>query len=186
YGGIVQRAYAALGESPTETVGWLGIAPVALLIYGAKRTGSGDASVRIWKAIAVVFFVWALGPFLLVGGVDTGLRLPAILFRYVPLVANARMPGRAMAVVYMAIGALLALQAGSTRGRSLSPALYAAAVVVVACEFWTSPLRLTPLDAPAVYRALHAAPPGAVCDVPLGVGDGLSGGVGSQDRRVLY
>ena len=42
------------------------------------------------------------------------------------------------------------------------------------------------LDRPAVYEALAAAPPGAVCEVPFGIGDGLSVGVGSQERRVLY
>jgi hypothetical protein len=45
---------------------------------------------------------------------------------------------------------------------------------------------MTMVDRPAVYQALAAAAPGAVCEVPLGIGDGLSVGVGSQDRRVLY
>ena len=42
------------------------------------------------------------------------------------------------------------------------------------------------LDQPAVYARLAQAESGAVCEVPFGVGDGLGGGVGSQDRRILY
>ena len=39
-------------------------------------------------------------------GFDTGLKLPAILLRYVPFVANARIPGRAMVAVFMALAVL--------------------------------------------------------------------------------
>jgi hypothetical protein len=59
-------------------------------------------------------------------------------------------------------------------------------IAVVAFEYWDAPIHLTALDRPAVYEALAAAPPGAVCEVPFGIGDGLSVGVGSQDRRVLF
>ena len=37
-----------------------------------------------------------------------------------------------------------------------------------------------------MYETLAGAPPGAVCEVPFGIGDGLSVGVGSQDRSALY
>ena len=53
-------------------------------------------------------------------------------------------------------------------------------------EFWDSPIPLTVLDRPAVYEVLAAAPPGAVCEVPFGIGDGLTVGVGSQERAALY
>ena len=45
---------------------------------------------------------------------------------------------------------------------------------------------LTPLDSPAVHRALAAAPSGAVCEVPFGIGDGLGTRQGSQDRSALF
>jgi hypothetical protein len=60
------------------------------------------------------------------------------------------------------------------------------AVALIAFEYWAAPVRMTMLDRPQVYQALAAAEPGAVCEVPLGIGDGLSVGVGSQDRRVLF
>ena len=55
----------------------------------------------------------------------------------------------------------------------------------VVAEFWIAPITLTPLDRPPALIALAAQEPGAVCEVPFGVGDGLRGS-GSQDRRVLY
>jgi hypothetical protein len=42
------------------------------------------------------------------------------------------------------------------------------------------------LERPQTYTALATQPPGGVCEVPFGIGDGLSAGVGSQDRRTLY
>jgi hypothetical protein len=57
---------------------------------------------------------------------------------------------------------------------------------LVAFEYWASPIPLTSINRPAVYATLAAAPPGAVCEVPFGIGDGLSAGVGSQERRSLY
>jgi hypothetical protein len=66
------------------------------------------------------------------------------------------------------------------------PAVSWLLVALVVIDFWDAPLPLTPLDRPAIYAALARAEPGAVCEVPLGIGDGLSGGVGSQERRVLF
>ena len=46
---------------------------------------------------------------------------------------------------------------------------------------------MTALDRPAVYEQLASIPDnGAVIEVPFGIGDGLSTGRGSQDRRLLY
>jgi hypothetical protein len=199
-GALSRRGYAALQQDFVEVVGWLGVVPLALLATGwvaATRADtpdepgarpelpSGPGEARAWGVVALTFFIWSLGPFLVVGGFDTGLKLPAILLRYVPFVANARMPGRAIVVVYMAIGVLLALQLSTARRRLRSSALQAILIALVAFDFWAAPRQLTPVDHPPVYQALAAAPPGAVCEVPLGIGDGLSVGVGSQERRVL-
>ena len=188
-GRLSARAYAALGENMIESVGWFGVVPVALLLASFTRGGETRAlaaDTRLWRIIALVFYVWALGPFLIVGGFDTGLKLPAILLRYVPFVANARMPGRAIVVVFMAAALLLAMHVGAARGLLRSAALQWLAVALVGFEYWAAPLMLTSLDWPQVYRTLAASPPGAVCEVPLGIGDGLSTGVGSQERRVLF
>jgi hypothetical protein len=86
----------------------------------------------------------------------------------------------------MALGLLAAVALSSATGRLRSPFVQWLLIGLVAFEYWDTPIRLTPLDHPSAYRALAAAPPGAVCEVPFGIGDGLSVGVGSQERVALY
>ncbi|HEV2984007.1 MAG TPA: hypothetical protein VGX46_06450 [Vicinamibacterales bacterium] len=185
---VSARAYAALHQNYVEAIGWMGIIPVALLIATRREGLAAPAhdERRTWRIIAIVFGVWALGPFVTIGGFDTGLKLPEILARFVPFVENARMPGRAIVGVFMALGVLIGLPLAAATGRLRSPALLWLLIAGVAFEFWDAPIELTRLDRPAVYDALAAAGPGAVCEAPFGIGDGLSVGVGSQDRRVLY
>jgi len=157
-----------------------------LLLLGGRAVGRLTDDERIWRVVAVGFAVWALGPFLTVGGFDTGLKLPETLIRYVPFVANARMPGRAMVGVFMAVAVLVAVTMSRARGLLQRPTLQWLLIALVVVDFWDAPVPMTPLDAPAVYQDLAAAPPGAVCEAPFGVGDGLSAGSGSQDRRILF
>jgi hypothetical protein len=180
-------AYAALRQDYVEVIGWIGIVPIALLlIAGRPRSLGNGGEIRDWRILAIAFAIFALGPFLIIGGFDTGLKLPEILLRYVPFAANARMPGRAMVGVYMALGVLAALAFTGATGRLRSPVVQWLLIGLVAFEYWDAPIRLTPLDHPSAYRTLAAAPPGAVCEVPFGIGDGLSVGVGSQERIALY
>jgi len=189
FGGAAARAYAALGGDYIETIGWFGIVPLVLLAAG-RRVGAADDALRrearIWLAVGAFFAFWALGPFVTIGGFDTGLKLPAILLRFVPLVENARMPGRAIVMVFMAFGVLLAIRFAAAGGRLRSSGLQWLLVAATAFEYWAAPLRMTALDRPKVYEALATAEPGAVCEAPMGIGDGLGVGVGSQDRRVLF
>jgi len=189
FGLAAARAYGVFGQDYVETIGWMGIVPLALLAVGARSSAlsAGQRNdARIWRAVAAVFGVWALGPFLTIGGFDTGVKLPAILLRFIPIVENARMPGRAMVVVFMALGVLLAIRIAAARGRLGSAVVQWLIIAAVAFEYWDAPLRLTTLDRPKVYEALATAEPGAVCEAPMGIGDGLGVGVGSQDRRVLF
>jgi len=156
-----------------------------LLVMGRRGKSLAAPDARVWWIVAGVFAVWAAGPFLTIAGFDTGLWLPVSLARYLPFVANARMPGRAMVGVYLALAALIAIRISRAEGRLRSPALQRLAIAAVLVEYFDAPVPITRLDDPAPYRALAAAPPGAVCEVPFGIGDGL-GGAGSQDRRALF
>jgi hypothetical protein len=179
--------YAALGQNAVEAVGWLGIVPIVLLVVTRRAHRHGiDAEAVVWRIVAIAFGIFALGPFLTIGGFDTGLKLPELALRYVPFAANARMPGRAIAGVYLALGVLVAMSLQRSTGRLRSPAVQWLLILLVAFEYWDAPIRLTPLDRPGVYGVLAAAPSGAVCEVPFGIGDGLSVGVGSQARIILY
>ena len=112
--------YDRLGTSTIESTAWLGIAPVVFLLW-RRDSLAAIPRARVWVAVAVVFFIWACGPYLTVAGVNTGLMLPETLLHYVPVVSNARIPGRAMVMVYLAIGLLLAFALASARRRPSAP-----------------------------------------------------------------
>jgi hypothetical protein len=134
----------------------------------------------------LVFFVWALGPHLTVFGVNTGMTLPQAFLRYVPIVANARIPGRAMVMVYLALSVLSAI-AISKRHDSRRPVLVLSlAAVILIADFLPAPFPLVAMDHPAIYEVLRQRrEAGAVCELPLGIRDGL-GERGAFDDRVLF
>ena len=191
YGAASARLYEGLGLDRIEAVGWIGIVPFIVLLRN-RRQWFDDDEARRWKIVLMVFAIWALGPFVTLAGFDMGLPLPQALARFVPLVDNARMPGRAMVVVYLALGVLMALRlAGVSRERARDRArgggLAWAFVALMAVDYLHAPIPLTVLDRPAVYEHLAGvADNAAVIEVPFGIGDGLTEGIGSQDRRLLY
>jgi hypothetical protein len=182
--GISRRAHAALHIDFIEAVGWIGVTPALLLLFVRPRNVDRRELIA-WRTVAVVFAIWAAGPILTIAGFDTGLKLPEILARFLPFVANARMPGRAMIGVSMALAVLIAVGLRDARGAMRRPAVVWLIAALVAFEYWDAPIALTRLEYPAVYEVLAASPPGAVCEVPFGVGDGLAS-AGSQDRRTLF
>jgi len=183
------RLYAAARMDRIEAVGWMGIVPLVLvgasLARSVPKNGIGRG-LHIWRVVAAGFAIWALGPILTIGGFDTGLKLPAILLRYVPFVANARMPGRTIVGLFMALAVMAGVELSAGRRWWRTPVAQWLIIGLVVFEYWDAPIPLTMLDRPAAYRLLAASPPGAVCEVPFGIGDGLNTGVGSQDRAVLY
>ena len=207
YGRYVSAFYEQFGLDRVEAVGWLGIVPVVVLLMGRGQWLDSEEA-RRWKVVLAVAAIWALGPFLTIAGFDMGLPLPQALARFVPLVENARMPGRAMVCVYLALGVLMALRMAALAGLKAStttdvvpatdvvptfrsalgrPAIRWALLALLALDYLHAPIPLTALDRPAVYVQLATiADEGAVIEVPFGIGDGLSTGRGSQDRRLLY
>jgi hypothetical protein len=110
--------------------------------------------------------------------------LPQAIARFIPLVENARMPGRAMVGVYLALAVLMLLRLSAVRPRPL--VLWGLSFLLV-LDYLHVPLPLSRLDRPQVYERLAAIDDeGAVIDVPFGIGDGLTAGRGYQDRRLLY
>jgi hypothetical protein len=185
-GGAITLLYRTLGFDRIEAVGWLGIVPLLVLFTGKGKWLDADEA-RCWKIVLVVFVVWALGPFLTAFGYDLGLPLPEALARFVPLVSNARMPGRAMVGVYLALGVLMILRLAATEGLWKQPAAQWALIGLLALDYLNAPIRLTALDQPVVYQRLASIDDaGPLIEVPFGIGDGLSAGFGNQDRRILY
>jgi hypothetical protein len=104
----------------------------------------------------------------------------------VPIVANARIPGRAMVVVYLVIAMLAAigLERLLKRGRSARIAASCLCVILIIECLPSRPALYVP-DMPSKYFSLRDAPrTGAVCELPLGLRDGF-GESGSLDEAVL-
>jgi hypothetical protein len=210
FGGFASGLYERLGLDRIEAVGWVGVMPVVVLLMGRGKWGDAEEA-RRWKVVLVVFALWALGPFLTIAGFDAGLPLPQALARFVPIVENARMPGRAMVGVYLALGVLMVLRMAGLKpcatddatgeaglkpratddavsvAQGFSPGYAWVVLVLLAIDYLPAPIPLTALDRPAVYEQLGKIDDaGAVIEVPFGIGDGLSPGRGSQERRRLY
>jgi len=131
--------------------------------------------------------MWALGPHLMAFGRNTGMILPETLVRFVPLVSNARVPGRAMVVVSLAVAVLTASAVRQWRARSRRPtAILVGVTLLVVVDYLPAPFPLVQLDRPAVYQTLRdRSEPGALCELPMGVVDGF-GESGTLDRRLLF
>jgi hypothetical protein len=172
---------------------WLGVVPLVLLMTRSQWMASRTA--RRWLLVTIVFLMWAVGPFLTVLGLNTGLPLPQILLRYVPIVSNARTPANALVMVCLGCALLLAMAltrvpvdagSGSSRTRHVRSQLATAALLVlILIDFIAVPFPITTLEHPALYERLAALPAGAVLDVPTGIRDGF-GAEGEFDASVLY
>jgi hypothetical protein len=188
-GGLVSRLYAAFGLNRIEQVGWLGVVPIGVLLF-ARGTWLDEAEARRWKVVLGAFLIWALGPFLMLAGRNLGLPLPETLARFIPFVENARVPGRAMVGVYLALAVLMALRlAAAPSPFKKAPGTFFewGLIALLAFDYLNAPMPLTALDRPAIYEQLAAVDDESpVIEVPFGIGDGLSTGIGSQDRRILY
>jgi hypothetical protein len=182
-GSLTRRTYDRLGIDRVESVAWMGIVPLALALWAAWKERR-QSETRLWLAIAVVFFVWALGPWLKIGGFDTGLLLPQNLAARVPILSNARMPGRAMAVVMLAVAMLCARAiAGAPRRRPLYALV---TIVAVLIDYLPAPYPLVQLRIPTIYADILAAGgEDVVCELPAGVRDGF-GSMGRFDDQTLF
>ena len=199
WGPTVRAGLISRGIDVVESVAWFGVTPVVLSIVAVRsmrrRTQdetplalrNTDANVlRLWLAVGAVFLVWSLGPHLTLFGVDTAMTLPNAVLRYVPIVANARMPGRAVVVCYLAVAVLSAAGVRGLRQTTRGYSAVAASIVALAVEFVAAPFPLTPLDHPAVYDVLaENRRPGAVLELPVGFRDGF-GERGWMDPMGLY
>lgn len=127
--------------------------------------------------------IWSLGPWLSVGGVNTGVMLPQNLLSLIPVLSNARMPGRGMVIVLLALAVVTAHVIARDRRLSSSGALLVVGVLAVVDNV-PAPFPITAASVSPIYSELAARPSGVVCELPLGLHDGF-GEVGIFDMRVL-
>jgi hypothetical protein len=184
-GPAVRHAYQVAGLDVMEASGWIGVVPLALLALAVARA-SHVGDVRRWLIVAACFGVWALGPYLTVLGHNTGLLLPQALAHVVPILNNARIPGRAMAMVHVAVVVAIGAALSSRAWPRCSPWWLATLGALAIAEAVSVPLPLTPLGPPGVYAELARRPQeGSVLTVPFGVRDGF-GQKGLVEHDALY
>jgi hypothetical protein len=185
WGEHVRRVYSALRIDAVEATAWIPVAALilaAIAVLGRRR----DPLVQQWTFVGGVFMTWALGPWLIAFGRQTPFMLPALAVRYLPIVANARIPGRAMIVVYLAVAMLAAI--GTTwliaSGRRARMAAWALILLLaVECAPASPPIYVPEIH--SQYAALKGRErAGAVCELPLGIRDGF-GETGRFDSSVL-
>jgi hypothetical protein len=181
-GAGTRAACGWLGINPIEQTAWLGVVPALLLAGAIRFRASLPETARPWFWIAGVFAVWSLGPSLTVAGLDTGLLLPQSLARFIPIVSNARMPGRAFIFVQLA-AAILGAMAISSWG--WNTARVAALTAVLVIEGLPAPYPLYRLPAyDAIDARLRSSSRGGVVELPTGTRDGF-GEWGRFDQRAL-
>lgn len=181
-GELVGMFYRAARINSIEQSGWISL--VGLFGIGVAVLRYRDqADVRAWLIVAAAFFAVAIGPFVRIDGIDTGIPGPFALLRYLPGFSNARMPGRAIVVVQLAASVLTAMVLARRAGRRMDGAWW---LVFLVCEAVPHPTPLLALPRPdAVDAAMVASNAhGAVLEFPMGLRDGF-GTIGWLDHRAL-
>jgi hypothetical protein len=185
YGHLVRPLYERAGVNLVEQVGWLGPGLVGLCVAAVWKRPRGGPEGR-WIVLLIVFGIWAAGPFVQLAGHGSPLWMPAVLLRWVPFVANARIPARAIVVVYLACAMLAALGARRLLADQRYRPLFAALVALVVLDY--APARLPvmfPARPPTIERLAASRVSGAVLEVPFGLRDGF-GEVGSLDPQTMW
>jgi hypothetical protein len=182
-GPLVRQVYSRLGIDVMEASAWMGVGLALLLVIGVRGADS-TRELRRWLGMMALFALWALGPFLTVLASNTGILLPQAAAQLVPIVNNARIPGRAMVMVVLASVVVLAL-ALSKRRRPV-PLWLVSLIAGLACvESLGAPLALVAMPGAGVYADIAAdRRGGAVLPIPFGVRDGF-GERGLLDAEVL-
>ena len=184
YGPLSAAGYERFGVNMVESVGWLTPAMLVLAVFGVRASRAHDER-PAWTVPFVIFALWALGPYIYVAAHATTLWLPAVLVRWIPAVNNARIPARAIVVVYLLLAVLaakgFAYLLHDRRKAALGWSLAALAVI----DLIPQRPPLYRIERPALYETLRSQPPGAVCELPFGLRDGF-GEIGRLDARSMF
>ena len=172
WGAALSRWLMNHGIQPQDQaaqIGWVCLA----VVFASGCLRKPNARLRRWLALAAAATVFALGVYLHIFNVNLWLPLPFYLLRLIPLIGNAKVPERWMAVGSIAWGVVLALALTSWAERkkirlNLICAVVAAAILL---ENWPGvPLGHATADS-SVYAELRALPRGGVLALPFQIGD---------------
>jgi hypothetical protein len=163
--------YAALTGNAWEGTVYLGLVNLAVLIWALTR--KGPKTLLQYALGGMIFFaIIAGGEALHVASHVTPLHLPGVILAKLPFFANVRTPARAMVMVYLFLGLVLA-QATVMALRYCKPALLALAAALMLLDFTPTHLASTQAACPAALDVI-AQDTGnfGVLDLPRGYGEG--------------
>lgn len=143
-----------------------------LILLGLVLTRRGAAP-RFWVLCAAVFGVLALGPFIVVGGIETHVPGPWALLRYVPGIGMVRSPTRFAVMAILGFALVFAHVLATARLGRLRGAAMALLGVLIGAETLAPERRMFKAALPERYRIVAQDR----CDVvvlrlPTGIKDG--------------
>ena len=143
-----------------------------LILLGLVLTRRGAAP-RFWVLCAAVFGVLALGPFIVVGGIETHVPGPWALLRYVPGIGMVRSPTRFAVMAILGFALVFAHVLATSRLGRLRGAAMALLGVLIGAETLAPERRMFKAALPERYRIVAQDR----CDVvvlrlPTGIKDG--------------
>lgn len=174
---------------PDAVRGWLASHPGGLIEQSASLSIVALLVIAgvIWRttwrptarsAVAAVgFSLLSMGPFIYVAGINTYIPTPWAFLRYVPIIEEARMPGRMAIVATMAVAVVFAgaLNAWTRRVPRRRGWILVGVAALLWIDLMPAPTPLFAANIPAIYTRVAADPrPISVLDLPTGVRDGLS------------
>jgi 4-amino-4-deoxy-L-arabinose transferase-like glycosyltransferase len=172
WGGASRQALEPMQGGLSEKVVFPGYAVMVLALVGAISS-STRRKARPWWLLALLGFVISLGPSLHIGGVDTGLTLPADLLYSLPGTFLVRVPARFNILVMLGLAVCAALGAQALlrhpRVASWRPYSLAALPLLIGLEFFTAPYRTSPFEVEAWWDrvAVDRSAYSAVLEVPF-------------------
>jgi len=183
YGAATTRLFNRLGIGLIDQSAWIGLVPILVGLSLVKTGRPVEIAYRQWLAIGGFFLVWSAGPFLHVGGHGTGVLLPQFFARFVPLLSNARIPGRAFVVVLLAVAVVVASIVNQLGWRTRSIVML---IVLALVDGLVIPYPLSPVPhgGPIEHYLASDRGQGAVLAIPTGYQDGF-GETGRFDGRTV-
>ena len=183
YGSMTTRLFERLGIGLIDQTAWIGLVPLLIGLCAIKVGWQTDRVSRRWWPVAGFFLLWSAGPFLHVLGQGTGIVLPQFFIRFLPILGNARIPGRAFVMVILAVSILCAVFVSRRRW---GPGAIALLIAVVLVDGMVIPYPLSPVPSGGQIERYLAedTQQGSVLELPLGLQDGFAQ-LGSFDPRSL-
>jgi hypothetical protein len=162
--------------------------PWVVLLTIAAAAWAGWRAPRRWVWLTATFALLAMGPFLVIAGINTHVPGPWALLRYLPVVGLARTPGRFNMVLVLMVAVLFALALVWLRRRypAYRYQLLAVGAVVLPLELLPAPRPLYTAAIPQIYSQVAAASADAtLLEIPFGVRDGTFS-VGNFTARTQF